>query len=110
MRITNYDGGVTTDPEIVAVPENVLQLQAVLRDTERFPSPVRAMGSFHSLTPCPASTGTVIRMNGMRRILEIDTNAMTMTAEAGLQLKDAAAALRKQGLQFLLNIEIGNAT
>ena len=35
---------------------------------------------------------------------------MTFTAQAGLQLVEAAAALRKQKLQFLLNIEIGNIT
>jgi FAD/FMN-containing dehydrogenase len=85
-------------------------LQAVLRDPDRYPSPVRPMGSFHSLTPCPASTGTVIRMEGMRRVLDIDTEAMTVTAEAGLQMGQLAAALRKKGMQLLLNIEIGNAT
>ena len=35
---------------------------------------------------------------------------MTLTAQAGLQLVDAAAALRKLKLQFMLNIEIGNIT
>jgi hypothetical protein len=35
---------------------------------------------------------------------------MTLTAQAGLQLIDAAAALRKKKLQFMLNIEIGNIT
>ena len=110
VTITNYDGGVATSPRVVAVPENVQQLQSILRDPDRFPSPVRAMGTFHSLTPCPASTGTVVRMNRMTRILDIDTNDMTMTAEAGLQLGVAAAELRRRGLQFVLNIEIGNAT
>ena len=33
-----------------------------------------------------------------------------MTAEAGLQYIDAATVLRKQKLQFMLNIEIGNMT
>src|SRR5437764_783837 len=110
VTITNCDGGVATSPRVVAVPENVQQLQSILRDPDRFPSPVRAMGTFHSLTPCPASTGTVVRMNRMTRILDIDTNDMTMTAEAGLQLGVAAAELRRRGLQFVLNIEIGNAT
>ena len=35
---------------------------------------------------------------------------MTFTAQAGLQIVEAAKALRKQKLQFMLNIEIGNIT
>ena len=108
--ITNYDGGVVTTPQQVVVPANVQDLQAVLRDTERYPSPVRAMGSFHSLTPCPATTGTVVRMERMSRVIDIDRQAMTVTAEAGLQIGQLAAALRREGLQLVLNIEIGNAT
>ena len=49
-------------------------------------------------------------MDGFNRILEIDTAKKTLTAQAGLQLVDAAAALRKKSLQFMLNIEIGNMT
>jgi len=71
---------------------------------------VRAMGSNHSLTPCASSTGTIIDMSGLKAIVEIDPQAMTLTAQAGLQLVEASRELRKQKLQFLLNIEIGNLT
>ena len=108
--ITSYDGGNSTTPQVVVTPRNVAEVQEVLRDRDRFPSPVRAIGSFHSLTPCPVSTGTVIEMAGMTQVIEIDRAAMTVTLEAGVQYVDAAAALRRQGLQFFLNIEIGNAT
>ena len=108
--ITNYDGGLVTTPQQVVTPESVPELQAIVRDSVAYPSPLRAMGSFHSLTPCPASTGTVVRMEGISRVLRIDRDAMTVTAEAGLQIGQLATALRKEGLQLLLNIEIGNAT
>jgi FAD/FMN-containing dehydrogenase len=49
-------------------------------------------------------------MKGLDRIVAIDPTAMTFTAQAGLQMIDAAHALRKQNLQFMLNIEIGNMT
>jgi len=68
------------------------------------------MGSYHSLTPCASSDGTIIDMTGMKRILEIDRQNMTFTAEAGLQFVEASRALRAQKLQFLTNIEIGNMT
>src|SRR5688572_25000477 len=81
-----------------------------MRDSVRYPSPVRAMGSHHSLTPCAVSDGTVVNMSRMTGIIAIDPVLQTITAEAGLQYIDANAALRKQNLQFILNIEIGNMT
>ena len=108
--ITNYDGGITTTPQQHVHPKSVAELQEILRDRQKYPSPVRAMGSNHSLTPCAASTGTVVSMDGFTKIVKIDTAKKTLTAQAGLQLVDAAAALRKKDLQFMLNIEIGNIT
>jgi len=108
--ITNYDGAISTTPKEHVHPKSVEELQAILRDTHKYPSPVRAMGSNHSLTPCAASTGTIVSMDGLKKIVKIDPDKMTITAQAGLQLVDAAAALRKKNLQFMLNIEIGNIT
>src|SRR3989304_1922531 len=109
-KITNYDGGVITFPQKVVRPESVEELQAILEDTERFPSPVRAMGSFHSLTPCASSSGTIVSMSALKKLLNIDAQKMTLTAQAGLQLVEAAEVLRRHNLQFMLNIEIGNIT
>ena len=108
--ITNYDGGITTTPQQHVHPKSVAELQEILRDRQKYPGPVRAMGSNHSLTPCAASTGTVVSMDGFTKIVKIDPARKTLTAQAGLQLVDAAAALRKKNLQFMLNIEIGNIT
>ena len=108
--ITNYDGAITTTPQQLVHPKSVAELQEILRDRQKYPSPVRAMGSNHSLTPCAASTGTVVSMDGFTKIVKIDVAKKTLTAQAGLQLVDAAAALRKKNLQFMLNIEIGNIT
>jgi FAD/FMN-containing dehydrogenase len=108
--IANYDGSVITSPQKVVRPESVEELRAILRDTERFPAPVRAMGSYHSLTPCASSSGTIVSMSGLNRIVHLDTENMRLTAQAGLQLVEASEILRRHGVQFLLNIEIGNMT
>jgi hypothetical protein len=108
--LTNYDGSISITPAQLVHPTTVAEIQAVLRDRTRFPSPVRAMGSHHSLTPCAISEGTVVDMSKMTRVLEIDPAKGTITAEAGLQYIHAADALRKHKLQFHLNIEIGNLT
>jgi hypothetical protein len=109
-RIVNYDGGITASPRQLACPASVEDIQSVLRNTKDFPAPVRAMGSYHSLTPCASSDGTIIDMSRMNRVVKIDSNAMTFTAQAGLQFIDASKILRRQGLQFRTNVEIGNLT
>jgi hypothetical protein len=108
--IRNYDGGITTSPQQLAYPETVEQIREILRDTARYPSPVRAMGSYHSLTPCASSDGTVLNMTRMNKIIRIDKEKNTLTAQAGLQIIDGSKALRSLDLQFMTNIEIGNLT
>jgi len=108
--ITNYDGSISTTPQKVVKPTTVEEIQAVLSQPDAFPSPVRAMGNYHSLTPCASSTGTIVDMTAMKRIIEIDRQAMTLTAEAGLEMIEANRKLREHKLQFVLNVEIGNLT
>src|ERR1700730_18918132 len=95
--IVNYDGGITTRPNRLEYPPTFAEIQAILRDRSRYPSPVRVKGSYHSLTPCVSTDGTIIDMKRMDRILQIDTERMTLTAEAGLQIIDASKALRAKG-------------
>ena len=108
--IVNYDGSITASPTQLVTPESVAEIQAVLRDSATYPSPVRAMGSYHSLTPCASSTGTMINMKHLNQVVAIDPQKLTLTAQAGMQFIDANHALREQNLQFMTNIEIGNMT
>ena len=108
--VVNYDGSITASPQQLVYPETVEDIRAVLRDPARYPSPVRAMGSYHSLTPCASSDGTILNMSRMNRIIRIDAATKTFSAQAGLQFIDASKALRDQDLQFMTNIEIGNMT
>jgi hypothetical protein len=109
-EIPNYDRGIVTYPQKCVQVKNVQEIQTIMKNTAEFPSPVRAMGSFHSLTDCASSGGTIIKMSRMNRIHSIDTKRMTICAEAGVELVDASKALRSMGLQFMTNIEIGNIT
>ena len=86
------------------------QIQQILRDKTTYPSPVRAKGSYHSLTPCVSSDGTIVDMSAMTQVVLIDKTNNVFTAQAGMQIIDASKALRQQGLQFMTNIEIGNMT
>jgi UDP-N-acetylenolpyruvoylglucosamine reductase len=108
--VVNYDGSISADPQQLVQPKSVEEIQAVLRDTARYPSPVRAKGSFHSLTPCAASDGTMVDMSKMNAVIAIDKGNQTITAQAGVQFIKASDALREEDLQFMTNTEIGNMT
>lgn len=109
--IVNYDGSITTTPKQLVYPQTVEEIQSILRDSSTYPSPVRAIGSYHSLTPCgSADGGTILDMTHMTQVIEIDSVNQILTAQAGLQIIDASKALRAQNLQFITNIEIGNMT
>lgn len=109
-QVTSYDGSNTCSPQQLVYPETVDQIQAILSDPATYPSPVRAMGSYHSLTPCPSTDGTILCLSKMNQVINIDTTNLTFTAQAGLSILDASKALRAQNLQMMLNIEIGNMT
>jgi len=108
--VTNYDGSIVSTPQQLVRPQSVAELQNILKQRDKYPGPVRAMGSYHSLTPCVSSPGTIVDMKGLDQVVTIDAQKMTFTAQAGLEMIEAADALRKQNLQFMLNIEIGNMT
>ena len=110
VTIFNYDGSISTTPQQLATPRTVQELQAILRDTVTYPGPVRAKGSYHSLTPCASTDGTLIDMSQLTQVINIDPANNTFTAQAGLQFIEAARALREHGRQFMTNIEIGNMT
>ncbi len=109
-QIANYDGSIITSPQQLIYPKTAEEIQNAMRDPVRYPSPVRAMGSYHSLTPCASSEGTIVNLSQMTQVIQIDAVNGKFTAQAGLEMIEAAKSLRSQGLQFMLNVEIGNMT
>ncbi|RKS80331.1 FAD/FMN-containing dehydrogenase [Motilibacter peucedani] len=109
IRVSNWFGSIVSAPRVVVEVETVEQIVEVMRDPERYPAPVRAVGSNHSTTPCGvAEGGTLLVMRKMDRILEIRDD--TVTAQAGALYLDVNILLRKNGLQFYVNVELGNIT
>jgi FAD/FMN-containing dehydrogenase len=107
-EVTNWFGDLVSHPGVIVDANSVEDIVAVLKDATKFPSPVRAVGSNHSTTPCGvADGGTLIRMK-MNRILDI--GADTMTVEAGARHIDMARELERRKLQFYVNTEIGSLT
>jgi FAD/FMN-containing dehydrogenase len=110
-KLRNWLGSLDYRAAVVVAVDDEAEIQSVVRDRERYPTPVRASGSRHSMTECVVNEGgTVVDMTRMNRILCIDARAKTITMQAGVLLIDAAKALERCGLQLYVNIELGNLT
>lgn len=109
VEAQNWFGDIQFRPKVVARPTSEQELIAIVKDTVNYPSPVRAAGSSHSTTRCVVSEpGTKVEMKGMNRILQIGSDRVV--AQAGALYIDVAKELQKHGLQFYVNIELGNLT
>jgi FAD/FMN-containing dehydrogenase len=113
IEISNWFGTIRSTPAVVIDARGVDDIRAVLADPVKYPSPVRAVGSNHSPTRCGvaqrgARHGTLIRMGAMNRVLHVDHD--TVTAEAGALYLDVGRELNRLGLQFYVNVELGNLT
>jgi hypothetical protein len=107
LVVTNWFGDLISRPKVIVEAHSVEDIVRVLTDPVRYPSPVRAVGSNHSTARCGvADGGTLLKMAGMNRILDIGTD--TVTAQAGALYIDVAEELRNRNLQFHVCTEIGN--
>jgi len=106
---SNWSGTAFSSPKVVAVPRDLEELKEVLTNHERYPSPVRAAGSFHSLTACFETTGTQVLTKHFDQI-EVDLASQTITVGAAVSMVKVRDALRPHRMQTEVTPEIGNAT
>ena len=108
-EVRNWFGDIASHPAEIVEAQSPEDIITVLTNPERYPSPVRATGSNHSVTRCGVVTGgTLVNMTKMNHILHMTDD--TVTAEAGVLYIDLAEALEKRGKQLHVNTEIGNLT
>jgi choline dehydrogenase len=114
------------DTAPIETPESEADVIRILKNPALFPSPVRPVGSRHSMTPCmsaqapgaaPQRWGTLVDMTGLTRLrdgssLRVETrgNETTITVPAGRTFIDVAREVQGHGLQFRVNPEIGPIT
>ena len=107
MEKQNWFGDLLSHPQEVVTAYSVDNIIQVITDSSKYPSPVRAIGSNHSTTRCAvANDGTNLDMTAMNKIVSLGSD--TVTTQAGALYIDVAKELEKQGLQFYVNVELGN--
>src|SRR5688500_17550611 len=106
IEFTNWSKQYTSKPAISAIPDTPEEIQEIIRDKYKFPSPVVAIGSGHSNSGCNVvNGGTAVSMKKFKHITEpADTE---VTAGAGVQLFELHRYLAERKLQLPFTPEIG---
>jgi glycolate oxidase len=99
----SYDGTFAEHkPDAVISPASTDEVSAILEIAYRKEIPVvpRGMASGLAAGTVPFGGGLVLNLTRMNRILEIDEENMTATAQAGVITADLAAAVEAKGLFY----------
>jgi FAD-linked oxidoreductase len=89
----NWSGSVAAEPARVAAPRSEAELADVVRSSAR----VRVVGAGHSFQPLCATSGTLIRLDGLDSAVELAPDGCSAWAPAGWSLRRVAAALWELG-------------
>ena len=103
-----------TRPAVYVEPISYADVQAVVVDSIRFPSPVSPVGSMLSVTRTVVNDGgTLLCTLKLNEILGVETDAAgrsVVRVQAGCRLKKLHLWLQSRGLEIPFQAEIGDAT
>jgi len=98
-----------SDAEQVVQPTTPSEIAAILRSPQRYPSPVRPLGSGSSTTRClTAHGGTLLDLSRMNRVLRITGDSVTV--QPGVRLPELADRLREEGLELAGGFDLATRT
>lgn len=110
----NWGGHRRTRPAVYVEPIAYGDVQAVVRDTKRFPTPVNPAGSMLSVSDTFVNDGgTLVCLKKLDAILGLETDGQGRTVvrvQAGCRLKDLAMWLKARGREIPFQAEIGEAS
>lgn len=122
-RFRTWHRNIACHDKRVLVPETTQELADILGDAQHYPSPVRPMGSRHSVTACmaaqcvdprqPLHFGTAVDMTHLHRDqpIEVSADRKTVTIPASRKLREVSIELRdRHQLQFPMISEFGSLT
>ena len=97
-RWRNWAGNVRCSPSGWERPRSVEEVAAAVRRSARRGERIKAVGSGHSFSAIAAPAGRGLRLDRMRRLVEVDHERRTVSAEAGIRLKELVDALAEHRL------------
>jgi FAD-linked oxidoreductase len=93
-RWTNWGGTYSCSPTRIESPTTEEEIVNIVRAATERGEHLKVVGSGHSFTDISCTDGCLIKLDNYNKVLEVDRDAGTITAQAGitiLQLSDALA-------------------
>lgn len=95
---SNWAGNQSARPTAVHQPSSEDDLSRIVARAVADRTRVKALGSGHSFTSISASTGVMVDMRRLSRLIHVDRAASTVTVEAGITIADLNIVLDGLGL------------
>jgi len=97
---TNFAGDQSCEPAVFARPADRRSVAGAIARAREARQVVRVAGSGHSFTDAVLTDGTLLSLDRMNRILDIDRETGLVRVEAGISLGALSDALWDEGLAF----------
>jgi FAD-linked oxidoreductase len=94
----NWAGDQQCMPAVVEHPGSVDELRAVIGRAAEAGRTARVTASGHSFTDIACTDGTMIRLDRMNRVLDVDRDAGLAKVEGGIVIRDLSERLAREGL------------
>ncbi len=111
---SNWGLSRATKPAVYAEPISYSDVQAVVRDTRRFPAPVSPVGSMASVTSTIVNDGGTMlctrKLDDVIGLERDETGRQVVRVQAGCRLKKLNMWLQARGVELPFQAEIGEAS
>ncbi|GGL32772.1 FAD-binding protein [Phycicoccus endophyticus] len=94
----NWGGNVSARPGLVTEVSSIEGVRGAVRTARERGVPLRVAGSGHSFTPLVATDGVLLRVDGLRGVLDVDRERARVRVAAGTPLHELNPALQALGL------------
>ncbi len=92
-------------------PTNLNDLKSYLEPASRTALPIRPQGAGTAATDCnQTSSGSILHLSGVDRVIRVDSLNYTVTVEAGLRLQSLVDTLAEDGLELAGAFELQGRT
>src|SRR6266568_410234 len=107
---TNWSGTYTCSPARVESPSSEEEIAGIVRAAAERGEHVKVAGSGHSFTDIGVTDGCLIKLGSCNKVLEVDRDARTITAQAGITILELSDALAHFGLAMENMGDVGYQT
>jgi len=109
-RWTNWGGTYGCNPTRVESPASEDEIAEIVRAAAARGERVKVVGSGHSFTDIGCTDGTMIKLDRYDKVLEVDREAASITAQAGITILQLSDALSHFGLAMENMGDVGYQT